>query len=185
VKALTERKNELNRSYQDKQQLLFHMGKGGFKTYLANMSILNIQNLSNYYLNKFDTNLSVEISGYKLKKDGDISDKITIHVVKVDTGKQGLFKQYSGGEKGRVALAGVLALHSLINNTAEHGKGFNFLAIDEAISYLDDTGQVEALRILEKSEITSLVVMQQVKNLSVTDKVIFVKQGGQTTIKAA
>lgn len=185
VKELDETKSSLNRDYQDKQQLLFHMSKSGFKTYLANMSIKNIQNLSNYWLNKFDTNLSVSIAGYKVLKSGDISDKITVIVLKSDTGKEGLFQQYSGGEKGRVVLAGALAIHSLINNTVEYGKGLDFILFDESISYLDESGQIEALKIIKSSGISSLVVMQQVKGIGITDKIVFTKKGGVTTIKAA
>lgn len=166
---------------ENKRTLQYHFGKTGFKTYLANMSIKHIESMANQYLSKFDTNLSVQINGYKMLKSGELRDKIDIMILE-DGVLDGVYKQYSGGEKSRVELCGILTIHSLINNSAEYGKGLDFICIDENIEGLDISGQIEILKILEKTQITSIITMHHVENLQLKNKVFFIKQNKITTI---
>lgn len=167
-----------------KQKLLYNFSKTGFKTYLANLSIKHIENIANEFLSKFDTNLQVQINGFKLLKNGELRDKIDILILE-DGIHEGVYKQYSGGEKGRVELCGILTIHSLINNSCEYGKGLDFVCIDENIDGLDVSGQIEIIKILVKSCITSLVTMHHVENLQLPNRVLFVKHNKITTIEAS
>lgn len=162
--------------------LKFHMDKTGFKTYLANLSIKKIQDVTNFYLNKIGTNLETQINGYKINKDGTLRDKIEIFVVE-DGVNSGLFNRYSGGEKARVSLSGIIGIRDLINNSCDYGKGLNFLAFDENILYLDNSGQIEAIKILEKLRMNCMVVMHQIDGIHIKNKVIFTKKNKSTTIK--
>ena len=133
----------LDNKRETTSMLKFHMDKTGFKTYLANLSIKKIQDVTNFYLNKIGANLETQINGYKINKDGTLRDKIEIFVVE-DGVNSGLFNRYSGGEKARVSLSGIIGIRDLINSSCDYGKGLNFLAFDENILYLDNSGQIEA-----------------------------------------
>lgn len=172
--------NQLN----DKKFFEFHFGKKGLKTYLANRSIKNIQDICNFYLNKFDTDMQVLISGYRTLKNGDLKDEIEVNVVKSGMA-QGVFNKYSGGEKSRVDLCGIIAIHSLINNAAPHGKGLNFLGLDENIAYLDAQGHHEVVKILSKAQKTILLVMQLMEDMPLPNgnKVYIVKENGISKIQ--
>ena len=159
---------------------IFHFGKKGFKTYLANKSIRNIQDICNFYLQKFDTNLQVQISGFTILKSGEVRDKIEISVLK-DGKSKGLFHKYSGGEKSRVDVAGIIAINRLINNGCGD-RGLDLLILDENVSYLDSTGQNEIIKILSKSGITTILVMHQIDDIPYKNKVIVRKQKGNSTI---
>jgi len=172
----------LDNKRQSISNLKFHMDKTGFKTYLANLSIKKIQDVTNFYLNKIGSNLETQINGYKINKDGTVRDKIEIFVVE-DGKNSGLFNRYSGGEKARVSLSGIIGIRDLINNSCDYGKGLNFLAFDENILYLDNSGQIEAIKILERLRINCMVVMHQIDGIHIKNRVIFTKKNKNTTIK--
>lgn len=159
---------------------LFHFGKKGFKTFLANKSIKTIQDICNFYLQKFETNLQVSISGYKVLKSGEVRDKIEINVMK-DGVNKGLFNKYSGGEKSRVNICGIISINRLINNTSPTG-GLDLLILDENVSYLDATGQEEVIKILSKSKVTSILVMHNVDTYPYKYKYTVTKLNGESHI---
>ena len=175
---------EFEDKIQQQNKLIFHLSRTGFKTYLANQNIKHIQDMTNYYLNKFNTNLCVEISGFKLLKSGELRDKITVKILKNDNKsiKIGSYARYSGGEKARVDLCSIIALHTIINNNVEHGKGLNLLCLDEWIQNLDIKGTESVLDILYKTNITTICVMHHIENLSIRNKVLFIKKDNKTTI---
>ena len=125
IQLIQEKKDEI-------QFHLFHFGKKGFKTYLANKSIRSIQDMCNFYLQKFETNLQVQISGFTILKSGDVRDKIEISVLKNGISK-GLFNKYSGGEKSRIDVAGIISINKLINNSCSE-RGLDLLILDENVS---------------------------------------------------
>lgn len=159
---------------------MFHFGKKGFKTFLANKSIRTIQDICNFYLQKFETNLQVSVSGYKILKSGDVRDKIEINVLK-DGVNKGLFNKYSGGEKSRVNICGIISINRLINNTSPTG-GLDLLILDENVSYLDSTGQEEIIKILSKSKVTSILVMHNVDTYPYKYKYTVTKLNGESKI---
>ena len=135
---------------------MFHLGKKGFQTFLANKCIKTIENYCNSFLNKMKVNLSVKINGYKVLKNGDVRDKIEVFIVKNGI-TQGKFGKYSGGQKERVNLSSILTFYSLINNSL-NGKGLNLLCLDESLDHLDRLGQIKCLEILKLFKITTIVI---------------------------
>ena len=69
----------------------------------------------------------------------------------------------SGGERGRVTLAGVLGIHHLIN-TSTNGRGLNLLLLDEAFDCVDSLGVESIIKIFEKIGITILAISQNITN---------------------
>ena len=141
-----------------------HFGLAGFKTFLVNKVLDNIEGNVNYFLKKFKVDLLVMIEGYKKLKSGKISDKIDILVSKngQDWSK---FKKFSGGQKERINVCGILTLQKLINSTSESG-GLDFLGLDEYMENLDRIGQSEVLDLLKSSKTTTLVVSHMNNDIS-------------------
>ncbi len=140
----------------DKDYWLLHLGKKGFQTYLANKCINTIQNICNSYLQEMKVNLRIKINGYKLTAAGELRDKIEIMIIKDDS-VEAKFNRFSGGQKERINLAGILTFHSLINNSL-NGKGLNLLCLDESLDYLDEKGQKVCLNILQEFDLTTFVI---------------------------
>jgi DNA repair exonuclease SbcCD ATPase subunit len=177
--ALSEKLEALEDVKKENDFHIHHLGKKGFKTFLANKSIRTIQDICNYYLQKFDTDLQTHISGYTILKTGELRDKIEISVLKGGMNK-GLFNKYSGGEKSRVNICSIISINKLINNSSPTG-GLDLICFDE-IGYLDSTGQEEVIKILSKANITCVLVMHNVDNFPYKNKVIVTKQNGVSKI---
>lgn len=162
VKELEKKQTEI----QDKSDMIdywiYYMGKNGFSTYLANRAVSIIEGITNSYLRKFHSNLSVEINGYKILKDGSVREKIDVRVL--DNGMDStVFMGCSGGERGRVSLAGVLGIQHLINMSSD-GKGLDMLLLDETFHGVDAKGQENMIRILENVGVTVLMITQNVSS---------------------
>lgn len=137
----------------------FSMGKNGFSTYLANKSVKVIEGITNNFLQKFGVEISVIINGFKVNHKGELKEKIEIFI---DDGmKERSFMARSGGERGRVVLAGVLGIHHLINMST-NGRGLNLLLLDEAFDGVDTLGVESIIKIFEKIGITILAISQNI-----------------------
>ena len=137
----------------------FSMGKNGFSTYLANKSVKVIEGVTNNFLQKFGVEIRVIINGFKINNKGELKEKIEVFI---DDGiKERSFMARSGGERGRVTLAGVLGIHHLIN-TSTNGRGLNLLLLDEAFDGVDSLGVESIIKIFEKIGITILVISQNI-----------------------
>lgn len=140
----------------------FNMGRSGFMTYLANKSVKVIEGITNTYLRKFGSDISVLINGFKVLKSGEIREKIDVFVMNDGvTAEQYMAK--SGGERGRVKLAGILGIQHLINMST-NGLGLNFLALDETLSEIDARGQEKIIKILNQLGITVMFITQNVSD---------------------
>ncbi len=85
---------------------------------------------------------------------------------------------YSGGERQRVTLAGILAIQRLINLSL-NGGGLNLLLLDESLGNIDTFGTTEIVRILENLGITVMLITQNVEDSSIFKNAIqVVKRGG-------
>lgn len=140
----------------------FNFGKNGFTTYLANKSIKIIEGSTNLFLKKFKVDVSVLINGFKILKNGDVREKIDIFVSN-DGITSELFLSKSGGERGRVVLAGILAIQKLIN-LSTNGRGLNLICFDECFHGVDSRGQENIVKIFEKMGITILVITQNISD---------------------
>lgn len=150
----------------------FNMGRSGFMTYLANKSIKIIEGITNSYLRKFGVDISILINGFTVLKSGDVREKIDVFVLNDGvTAEQFLAK--SGGERGRVTLAGVLGIQHLIN-LSTNGRGLNLLCFDECFHGMDSKGQENIIKIFEKMGITILVITQNVSESFNNENTLYV-----------
>ena len=138
----------------------FHMGKSGFMTYLANKSVKIIEGITNSYLRKFGVDISVLINGFTILKSGEVREKIDVFISNDGMTAEN-FMGHSGGERGRVMLAGVLGIQHLIN-LSSNGGGLNLLLLDECFHGMDSRGQENIIKIFERMGITMIVITQNV-----------------------
>lgn len=155
----------------------FNMGKSGFITFVANKAVKIIEGITNSYLRKFGTDMSVLINGFKILKDGSVREKIDVFVMNDGiTAEQ--FMSKSGGERGRVTLAGILGIQHLINLSL-NGKGLNFLALDEVFPGVDAMGQEKIIKVLENMGITIMLITQNVSESFNNENTLYVvKENG-------
>ena len=155
----------------------FNMGKSGFKTYLANKSVKIIEGITNSYLRKFGVDISVLINGFTILRSGEVREKIDVFVSNDGITAEN-FMAKSGGERGRVMLAGVLGIQHLIN-LSTNGKGLNLLLMDECFHGMDSRGQENIIKIFERMGITILVITQNVSESFNNENTLFVvKENG-------
>ena len=144
---------------------LFNMGKSGFMTYLANKAIKILEGSTNYFLEKMKIDYRVLINPFSILKSGEVREKIDCFVS--DNGIDAKnFLAYSGGERQRITLAGILAIQKLINFSLD-GKGINMLLLDESLGNIDSSGTMEIVKILERLGITVMLITQNVEDVSI------------------
>lgn len=150
----------LSKLNEEKNELTFwniNLGIKGFKTFLVNKTLLSLEGHVNMHLSKFKTDLIVRIQGFKTLKTGDIRENITISISRDggDTWKP--FKRHSGGQRRRIDVCGILTVQSFINNSSKYG-GLDLLILDEFFEGLDTKGQRGVLKILDSTNMTTLVI---------------------------
>lgn len=152
----------------------FNMGKNGFSTYLANKSIKIIEGITNSFLRKFGVDISVLINGFKILRSGEVREKIDVFVLNDGiTAEQ--FMSKSGGERGRVTLAGILGIQHLIN-LSTNGRGLNFLALDESLNNIDKKGIIEICKTLNGLNITTMLIAQNVEDIDIFQNKLYVEK---------
>lgn len=149
-----------------------------FKSFLANQSIQDIQDYSNNYLQRFRSNITIEIGGYK-EVNKKIKEEIDITVLRNGM-KEGSYGIFSGGEKGRIDVAVILAIQTLINlNSTE---GLELIVIDEVLESLDSTGIESIMHSLALVDKTVLIVTQNEVNVPHESTVLCTKTNKITSI---
>ena len=153
----------------------YYMGKNGFATYLANRSVKIIEGITNSFLKKFRSSMTVEINGFKINKDGSVREKIDVLAVYKGKYAQN-FMGYSGGERSRIFLASILGIQHLINLSA-HGRGLDLLLLDESLGALDSRGVVNICNILNQLGVTVMMITQNVSNdVNISNKVLVIRE---------
>ena len=104
--------------------------------YLANQSLSVMEYHNNRYLATMGSDLRVKLGGFKVRADGTIKEEITATIIRE---RERSFASFSGGEKGRLLFASILANRHMINETHPYG-GLDFLFIDEVLDATDGTG---------------------------------------------
>lgn len=138
-----------------------------FRMYLANVSVKEIQRNCNETLRDMGSDLSVSIDGFKRKTDGTIKEEITPTILRDEALP---FNSFSGGERGRLEYAMILAQQRMINQSNEHG-GLNFLFTDEIAEGIDALGLRSLVKSLDRFNYPILVTTHVV-NQSVGTKVL-------------
>lgn len=128
-----------------------------FKTHLANTKIEALSHITNEFLEAIGSDIRIAFSGYTVLKSGKVRDKISISLIR-DGIDGGSFNKYSEGEKSRVNLANILAMHKLTNVNCVDDKGLDLLILDEILDACDEEGLSNMFNALNQLKITSLVV---------------------------
>ena len=149
-----------------------NMGRGGFQTYLANKSVKIIEGATNSYLRKFGVDLSVNINGFRVLKSGEVREKIDIFVSN-DGVEWNAFMAKSGGERGRIMMAGVLGIQRLINMSTD-GRGLDLLLADECFHGMDTRGQENIIKIFERLGSTIMMITQDVSDSFNNENTLYV-----------
>ena len=152
-----------------------------FKTYLANQKIKAIAQITNDFLEAIGSDIRINLSGYTILKSGKVRDKISVSLLR-DGIECGSFDKFSAGEKCRVELANVLALHKLSNVNCEDNKGLNLLVIDEILDCTDETGLANVFKALNSIKITSLIITHGNIAENYQNRLLITKQNGVSKI---
>ena len=128
-----------------------------FYSYLSNHSLKVIEDRTNDFLEKMNTNLSVQIDGFKVLADNSLREQISVSVLR-DGEIEGLANQFSQGEQARLEISIILACQSIINETAGIGKGLDLIFIDEVLDSLDSEGQKAMAKALSSVNKTIFVI---------------------------
>lgn len=152
-----------------------------FKSHLANQKVEAISAISNHFLQLLNSDLRVEMIGFKKLKSGKIRDKITVNLLRNGV-PCGSYARHSGGERARVNLASILGIQRLINNTAPKGKGLDLLVIDEVLESEDQVGIETTCSALNELKVSSLMVTQNPVIDTENDIITIVKENGFSSI---
>ena len=183
IKQKTEEMKPIDEGLDMSKYWQFHMGKSGFMTYLANRSVKIIEGITNSYLRKFGVDISVLINGFTILRSGEVREKIDVFVSSDGITAES-FMAKSGGERGRVMLAGVLGIQHLIN-LSTNGKGLNLLVLDEALSGIDAGGTLEIINTLNNLGTTVMMITQNIEDSSIFENCIrVVKEDGVSTLQS-
>ena len=183
IKQKTEEMKPIDEELDMIKYWQFHMGKSGFMTYLANRSVKIIEGITNSYLRKFGVDISVLINGFTILRSGEVREKIDVFVSSDGITAES-FMAKSGGERGRVMLAGVLGIQHLIN-LSTNGKGLNLLVLDEALSGIDAGGTLEIINTLNNLGTTVMMITQNIEDSSIFENCIrVVKEDGISTLQS-
>ena len=183
IKKKTEEMKPIDEELDMIKYWQFHMGKSGFMTYLANRSVKIIEGITNSYLRKFGVDISVLINGFTILRSGEVREKIDVFVSSDGITAES-FMAKSGGERGRVMLAGILGIQHLIN-LSTNGKGLNLLVLDEALSGIDAGGTLEIINTLNNLGTTVMMITQNIEDSSIFENCIrVVKEDGVSTLQS-
>lgn len=152
-----------------------------FKTYLANTKIEALSKITNEFLESIGSDLRIKFSGYTILKTGKLRDKISISIIR-DGIDSGSFGKLSEGEKARVNLANILAMHKLINVNCDGDKGLDLLVLDEILEAVDENGLANMFSAINHIGVTALVVSHGNVAENYPYKLIINKQNGESYI---
>lgn len=152
-----------------------------FKSYIARKKIDALALIVNDFLEKIGSDIRLKLEGFSITKTGKLRDKISILVMRdgIDCGS---YHKFSGGEKARLNLACILALHTLTNSNCEDGKGLDFIIIDELLDKSDEVGMAIYCEALNKLNQTALLITQGNVAEGYPHKLLIVKKHGISTI---
>lgn len=153
----------------------------GFKTHLANTKIAALADMTNNFLSAIGSDIRVLFSGYTVLKSGKVKDKISITLMR--NGEDcGSFDKFSEGEKARVNLANILALHELTNANAFVGGGLDLLILDEILEAVDESGLANMFAALNQLKMTCLVVSHGLTSEAYPYRLVVSKRNGVSSI---
>jgi exonuclease SbcC len=167
---------EVEEKIANKKQWMLNFKQ--FRMYLANKSLGVIEYHCNRYLQEMGSDLLIKVEGFKVLADSTIKEEITCKIIR---NIERNFKSFSGGERGRLLFASILANRFMINECHPYG-GLDFLSIDEVFEGVDSEG---LLSLIESAKLLAIPVLL-ITHVSVEedDNVLtIVKENGISKIK--
>ncbi len=157
VTELATAKEQLEEQLEDVEFWKINFSDAGMKTFLINKVLESLEGYVNLNLRSFNMNLLVKIEGFTVLKDKQVREKIDVLVSKDEGRSWHKYGRFSGGQRERINVSGILTLRNLINMSSKSG-GLNFLGLDETFDGLDVKGQRMVLPILEGFRTTIMVI---------------------------
>lgn len=151
-----------------------------FKSFLANSSISAIEQMTNYFLSKMNTNLTVQIEGYRELSNKKLKEEITTLVTRDGLNGES-FTKFSGGEKAIIDIACILAMQKIINIATE-GGGLNLLFIDEILESADSKALYGVVKALTQLDQTIFLITHVEQNMFDCNKLQVEKVNGVSKI---
>ena len=151
-----------------------------FKSFLANQSIGNITSYTNMYLEKMDSNLSVEIDGYRTLASDVLKEEISVTVYK-NLNESGSYGCFSAGERARIDIACIMSIQHLINLSCNTG-GLDLLVCDEILDAADSYGIQKIIESISDSSAVIMIVSQNDVISSIANIVTATKEKGVTSL---
>ena len=142
-----------------------------FRLHLANQSLEVIEYHSNRYLTEMGSDLKVKLEGYKVLASGAIKDEITAVIIR---NVERTYSSFSGGEKGRLLFASILANRYMINKTHQYG-GLDFLSIDEIFEGVDSIGLKSLINSAKQLGI-AVMIITHVTDENVSDDILVIEK---------
>ena len=150
-----------------------------FRMYLANQSLEVIQYHCNRYLTDMGSDMKVKMEGFKVLANGTYKEEITAKIIR---DRERTFSSFSGGEKGRLLFASILANRHMINDTHPYG-GFDFLAIDEVFEGVDSMGLKNIVSSAKILNVPVMIITHVTDEEANSDRLLIVKENGISKIK--
>jgi DNA repair exonuclease SbcCD ATPase subunit len=173
LKKLNIKKSEVSSIQKEiENYLIWELRFKKFKSYLSNLSLANINDMTNDFLKRLGSNLEIEIDGYKELSSGKIKEEITCKVVR-DGYITSSYGRYSSGERGRIDIATILSLQTLININSDSG-GLDLLVVDEVLDSVDSLGITSIISSLVSLQKNILLVSQN--DINYQDSILIRKQ---------
>lgn len=150
-----------------------------FYIYLTNTALKAIEDRCNMFLQKIGSDLIIRLDGYRTLSTGKIKDSITAQIargLKEDIG----YRSFSGGERGRLVFATILALQDMVNS--ESSEGLDLLMIDEVLDQVDAEGMKMFLRSIQDLNRTIFLISQVRTEADESDILLVRKEKGTSYI---
>ena len=165
IKTLEKEIRKNKKSLEDVEYWKINMGNKGFRSWVINKMLKVLEAKLNLKLQEFKLSFRVQLNGFKELKSGQLKEQITLKISRDGVNWRN-FNSLSGGQKMRVSLSTILVIQDMINQSSYQGGGLDFLGLDETFEGLDQTGQKLALKLLDQSNRTVMVVSHQQNNTS-------------------
>lgn len=150
-----------------------------FYIYLTNTALKAIEDRCNIVLQNIGSDMSIRLDGYRTLSTGKIKDNITAQIsrgLKDDLG----YRSFSGGERGRLVFATILALQSMVNEESQ--EGLDLLMIDEVLDQVDAEGMKMFLRSIQNLGRTIFLTSQVRTEADESDILLIRKEKGNSYI---
>jgi exonuclease SbcC len=142
-----------------------------FRMHLANQSLEAIEFHMNRYLDGMDSDLKVKMEGFKMLANGTFKDEITAKIIR---NVERSFNSFSGGERGRLLFAAILANRHMLNSTHKYG-GLDFLSIDEVFEGVDSLGLKKLVQSAKQLDI-AVMIITHVTDEEVNDDILLIEK---------